>query len=88
MALLHPDDGAERGLADGGAVRLTSGIGEVIATARFDESMRRGSTSLPHGFADPAVGVLTSGQVDVDPLTGMVRQSGLRVRVAPAVAAD
>ena len=84
VALINPDDARSRGIKDAGLVRLTSPTGSLTVTARYDDGMRRGAVSLPHGFADPAVGALTSGRVDTDPLTGMVRQSGLRVQVSPA----
>jgi len=83
VLLLHPDDAADLGITDASDVELSSPTGTVTATAQLDDSIRRGSVSLPHGFAQPAVGSVTTGQVDTDPLTGMVHQSGLRVRVAP-----
>jgi anaerobic selenocysteine-containing dehydrogenase len=83
VLLLHPDDAARRSITDASDVQLSSATGTVTATAQLDDSIRRGSVSLPHGFAQPAVGAVTTGQVDTDPLTGMVRQSGLRVYVAP-----
>ena len=70
-----------RGITDASRVRLSSITGSVIATAQLDDNIRRGSVSLPHGFAEPAVGAVTTGHADTDPLTGMVHQSGLRVRV-------
>ena len=39
--------------------------------------------SIPHGWADPNVCTLTTAEVDVDPLTGMVWQSGLPVQLSP-----
>ena len=83
VMLLHPDDAASRGIADATQVRLSSPNGFVTATAQLDENIRRGSVSLPHGFAEPAIGAVTTGHVDTDPLTGMVQQSGVRVHVAP-----
>ena len=84
VVLLHPDDAASRRITDASPVRLSNANGSLIATAQLDDNIRRGSVSLPHGFAEPAVGALTTGHGDTDPLTGMVRQSGLRVRVESA----
>ncbi|MEO8693591.1 MAG: molybdopterin dinucleotide binding domain-containing protein, partial [Acidimicrobiales bacterium] len=83
VLLMHPDDAARRGIADATNVQLSSPSGSVTATAQLDDSIRRGSVSLPHGFAEPAVGAVTTGRVDTDPLTGMVHQSGRRVHVTP-----
>ncbi len=82
--LLHPTDALARMISDGDLVRVHSATGEVFAAASVDPAIREGVVSLPHGFAEPAVGRLTSGAVDTDPMTGMVRLSGLRVRVTPA----
>ena len=82
--LLHPTDARARGISHGDRVRVHSATGEVFASASVDASIREGVVSLPHGFAEPAVGRLTSGAVDTDPMTGMVRLSGLHVRVTPA----
>ncbi|MEO5837646.1 MAG: molybdopterin-dependent oxidoreductase [Acidimicrobiales bacterium] len=85
VLLLHPDDAITRGITEASQVQLSSPSGSVTVTAQLDDGIRRGSVSLPHGFAEPAVGTVTTGQVDTDPLTGMVHQSGLRVRVTPIV---
>jgi anaerobic selenocysteine-containing dehydrogenase len=82
--LLHPADAIARGVVDGDRVRVSSATGEVVASASIDAGIREGVASLPHGFTEPAIGRLTSGAIDTDPMTGMVRLSGLRVRVTPA----
>ena len=79
--LLHPDDAEARGIQDRASVEVMSATGSLLATAALDDGILRGVVSMPHGFADPAVGSLTSGRLDTDPLTGMVRQSGVLVRV-------
>jgi anaerobic selenocysteine-containing dehydrogenase len=84
--LLHPVDARARAIAHGDRVRVHSATGEVFGSASIDDAVRAGVVSVPHGFAEPAVGHLTSGEVDTDPLTGMVRLSGLRVRVSRAPA--
>lgn len=81
---MHPADAAARGLAHGDRATVSARGASVVATVSCDDGMRAGVVSLPHGFADPAVGTLTSGRHDTDPLTGMVRQSGVAVTVARA----
>jgi hypothetical protein len=46
-----------------------------------DGNMPPGSIGIPHGWASPDVGRLTSADSGIDPLTGMVLQSGLSVSV-------
>lgn len=79
--LMHPDDIAEAGLADGTDVVVRSASGALRGTVCADEDMRRGTVSIPHGYATPNVGRLTSGYLGADPLTGMVLQSGVPVSV-------
>ena len=82
--LVHPADAAEAGIVDGDRVAVVSADGRLVGDARVDDTIRRGAVSVPHGFAEPNVGRLTSGVHDVDPLTGMVLQSGIPVRLSPA----
>ena len=81
--LLHPDDAAAAGLADGQAVIVRSGTGELSGTARVDPGMRRGAVSVPHGYEGANVNMLTSHQ-EADPVTGMARYSGVPVTVHAA----
>jgi anaerobic selenocysteine-containing dehydrogenase len=83
---IHPDDAARAGVGDGDEVEVRSAHGRVRARASLDLHMRVGVVSLPHGFVDTNVNALTSLSEQVDPLTGMVRLSGVPVTVA-AVAA-
>jgi anaerobic selenocysteine-containing dehydrogenase len=48
--LVHPDDAAERGIADGARVRVASKVGAVEAQAEVSDEMMRGVVSLPHGW--------------------------------------
>jgi anaerobic selenocysteine-containing dehydrogenase len=83
--LLHPDDAASAGVADGEPVIVRSASGELVGTARVDAGMRRGAVSVPHGHEHANVNVLTSHQ-QADPLTGMARYSGVPVSVHPVAA--
>jgi anaerobic selenocysteine-containing dehydrogenase len=83
VLLIHPTDAAETGLSDGSRARVTSATGTLVATLAVDDGVARGHVSLPHGFdppAGPSVGAIISS-VDVDPLTGMVRQSGVPIKL-------
>ena len=57
--LVHPDDAAERGIATGDQVRVTSEAGEVEATAEVSDELVRGVVSLPHGFGHGRPGTRT-----------------------------
>src|SRR5712691_13234811 len=48
--LMHPDDAAERGIAEGDEVRLFNALGEVRCNARLGNWIRRGTVSLPKGL--------------------------------------
>jgi biotin/methionine sulfoxide reductase len=53
--LIHPDDAAARGIADGDVVRLYNARGETLAGARLTEGLRRGVVVLATGaWYDPA----------------------------------
>ncbi len=79
--LVHPDDAAALGLHHGAPARVRSASGQVTGIVRLDPGLRRGAVSVPHGFASVNAAELTSGTVGVDPLTGMVLQSGIPVTV-------
>jgi len=80
---MHPDDAAQAGVAAGDEAEIRSPVGHVVARVAVDDGMRSGVVSLPHGFVDTNVNALTSLRDDVDPLTGMVTLSGVRVTVTP-----
>jgi anaerobic selenocysteine-containing dehydrogenase len=78
VLLIHPADAVDAGLTDGNRARVTSAAGSLVATLTVDDTVARGHVSIPHGF-DPTVGALISSTDRVDPLTGMVQQSGVPV---------
>jgi len=47
---MHPDDAAERGLADGDLVRIFNDLGEVHCPLAVLPTIRRGTVSLPKGL--------------------------------------
>ena len=97
-ALLHPDDAAARGLADGEPIRVASRVGEIELALEISDQMRRGVISIPHGFGHgrPGVswqlaaskpGVSVNDVTDpalLDRLTGNAAYNSVPVRVATA----
>ena len=48
--LMHPDDAAARGIAEGDEIRVFNGLGEVTTKAAVGGWIRRGTVSLPKGI--------------------------------------
>jgi anaerobic selenocysteine-containing dehydrogenase len=82
--LIHPADAVTSEVGEGDRVEVTSPFGSVRATAHLDPDIRPGVVSLPHGFADANVNLLTTSAEDVDPLTGMPMFTGVPVTVSKA----
>ncbi len=78
---LSPGDATTAGIADGAIIRVTSANGELVGRAQVDESIREGVVWVPHGWPELNVAQLTSERQNVDPLTGMVVQTGLAVAI-------
>jgi anaerobic selenocysteine-containing dehydrogenase len=47
---MHPDDAEELGLANGDPIVCRNDTGSVESVVELDDGMRRGVTSLPHGY--------------------------------------
>jgi anaerobic selenocysteine-containing dehydrogenase len=95
--LMHPDDLAEHGIADGALVTVSSRVGSVTVDVRASEDVMRGVVSLPHGYGHQVDGTRLSRAAKVpgvsindltDPealdLSGNAALSGVPVTVAPA----
>ena len=93
--LMHPDDAAARGIADGGRVYVRSRTGSIEVPAELSVEMMPGVVSLPHGWGHGRVGVrlrtasarpgasindLTDDQL-LDELSGNAAFSGVEVVV-------
>ena len=63
--LMHPEDLAERGIADGTTVTVTSRVGAVEVEVRASEDMMPGVVSLPHGYGHQRDGVLLGNATTV-----------------------
>jgi len=100
--LMHPDDAASRGLADGARVTVSSRAGSVTAPLEITDEMMPGVVSLPHGWghdrpgarlrvAAEHAGVSVNDVTDerfFDALTGTAGLSGVTVEVAAAAAGE
>jgi anaerobic selenocysteine-containing dehydrogenase len=98
ILLIHPEDAAARGIADGDAVTVTSGTGAVTVPAEVTDSIMPGTVSLPHGWGHdrpgtrlsvaasrPGVSINDLTRRDrVDPLSGNAALNGTPVEVARA----
>jgi anaerobic selenocysteine-containing dehydrogenase len=80
--LVHPDDASEAGVLDGQPVVVRTSRGQLTGTAKVDPAIRRGAVSVPHGHHAANVNAITDKDV-IDPVTGMVRYSGLAVTLEP-----
>lgn len=95
--LMHPQDAAARGIADGSLAKVQSRVGEVHAPVGLSDEMARGVVSLPHGWGHGRKGVqqrvaqehagvsindLTDDQL-VDGMSGNAALNSVRVTVAP-----
>jgi anaerobic selenocysteine-containing dehydrogenase len=47
---ISPDDAHRIGIADGGAARITSRVGSVLAPVQISDDLMPGVVSLPHGW--------------------------------------
>ncbi len=63
--LMHPDDLAERGIADGATVEVSSRVGTVEVEVLATDDVMRGVVSLPHGYGHRREGVRLAQAVDL-----------------------
>ncbi len=57
QCLMHPDDLAALGVADGGEVAVCSRVGEVRTVVKASDEVMRGVVSIPHGWGHQREGV-------------------------------
>ncbi|MEY2455895.1 MAG: hypothetical protein QOK06_989 [Acidimicrobiaceae bacterium] len=96
--LVHPDDAASRGLADGAVASVSSEAGTLEVPVEVTDEVMRGVVSLPHGWGHDRPGtrlsvarehagvntnVLSPGDF-VDVLSGNAAVNGIPVTVSPA----
>ena len=76
--IVHPDDARTAGVLDGEPVEVSTDRGAPTGVAKVDPGIRRGVVSVPHGHHAANVNALTDKDA-LDPVTGMVRYSGVPV---------
>ena len=59
-AMIHPEDAAVRGIAEGDPVRVNSRVGSVELAAEISADVMRGVISIPHGFGHDKPGTKLS----------------------------
>lgn len=85
--LVHPDDAARLGLADGGWAAVSSPSGRVRVEVEVTDVVSPGVVCLPQGWSPAAGGVIANtlaGTDPLDPLSGTAVLNGVPVEVAPA----
>jgi anaerobic selenocysteine-containing dehydrogenase len=99
--IMHSDDAARLGLAQGGLAQITRGNRAIEAEVAISNDIMPGVVSLPHGFGHDLTGINLSvakarpganlnallDEDNRDPLSGTSILSGIAVAVAPAAAA-
>ncbi|MEO6124489.1 MAG: molybdopterin dinucleotide binding domain-containing protein [Ilumatobacteraceae bacterium] len=96
---INPADAAERGLADGDKVWVSSDAGEIETIVRIDEDLLAGVVSMVHGWGhqsspqlrvahqNPGVNpnmLLPVGAGSFEPLSSQAHMTGIAVRVRSA----
>jgi anaerobic selenocysteine-containing dehydrogenase len=94
--LVHPDDAARLGVADGDHAEVRSRVGAVVAPVEVTDTMAPGVVSLPHGWGHDRPGApfgvagqrpgvnsnLLTDDVLLDPLSGNAVLNGIPVTVS------
>ncbi|MBC7303305.1 MAG: molybdopterin-dependent oxidoreductase [Nocardia sp.] len=98
--LIHPDDAAARGLAEGDPATIESSVGSIVVPVEISADIRAGVVAIPHGWGhrEPGVGwtvaaALPGANVNLlhdpshtDALTGTSAVNSTWVRVQPVAA--
>jgi anaerobic selenocysteine-containing dehydrogenase len=96
--LVHPDDAAARGLADGARARVSTARGAIELPVEISDEVMRGVVSVPHGWghgrggsrlrvANTVPGASVNDILDpavIDELSGTSALTGQAVEVVPA----
>ncbi|MGV0796081.1 molybdopterin-containing oxidoreductase family protein [Mycolicibacterium elephantis] len=95
-ALMHADDAAERDIADGDEVRITSPFGTITVPVVTTKDLLPGVVAVPHGWGHKGTGgwrlanragganvnqLTSSDPDDVEALSGMAWLTGVPIRV-------
>ena len=97
--LVHPDDAASRGLADGSRARIATAVGQIDADVEVTDSVMPGVVCMPHGWGHAsrdgvgwshAASLPGSSVNDItedtryDPLSGNAAVTAVPVALTPA----
>ena len=96
--LVHPNDAARLGLAEGALAKVASRVGELVAPVCISDEVREGVVSLPHGWGHGVAGTrmgvaagragvnsnLLSDPEQFDPLSGNAVLNGIPVTISAA----
>ena len=100
-ALMHDEDAAQRRIADGDTVEVSSPHGRIALPVALTRDIVPGTIAIPHGWGHKGTGgwqlanraggvnvnqLMSSDPGDVEALAGMSSLTGVPVQVAPAVA--
>ncbi len=98
-ALMHTDDAAARGIADGDVIQVRSPYGQIALPVRLTDDIVTGTVAIPHGWGHDGTGgwrlanqaggvnvnlLMSSDPADVEPLAGMSWLTGIPVEVSRA----
>ena len=78
----HPDDLDRMGVVEGGAIKVASRRGEVVALARADRGMRPGEVFIPFCYHEAAANLLTNAALDPVGKIAEVKYCAVRVSAA------
>ena len=98
--LVHPDDAAALGLADGAPAAVSARTGTIELRVQVSEDVMPGVVSIPHGWGHDLAGAsmqvaeahagansnILTDELVVEPLTGNAVLNGIPVRLAPVAA--
>ncbi|WP_323793150.1 molybdopterin-containing oxidoreductase family protein [Nocardioides sp.] len=96
-ALMHPDDAAARGIADGATIEVSSATGAVEVTVSLTDDVAPGVVVVPHGWGHATTGprraralaganinaVVPGGPAQMDPVSGQAIMLAHEVEVRP-----
>jgi anaerobic selenocysteine-containing dehydrogenase len=100
-ALMHDDDAAQRMIADGDTVEVSSPHGKIALPVALTRDIVPGTIAIPHGWGHKGTGgwqlanraggvnvnqLMSTDPRDVEALAGMSWLTGVPVQVAPAIA--
>ena len=80
-AAIHAAPELVDALGNPASATLSNGSGSITGRLVPDATLRDDCVTLTHGWTAENVCTLTSADQDIDPLTGMVLQSGLEVSI-------